>query len=108
MPRDTHEVERKAHEIERLEVRREGTEVVLIDDANPRCAVAAELSFREPGQIDAENANDAGRRSVESGEDAKKRRLAGSAGSENDNDLALMGREREPLKRRGLPFRRRE
>ena len=64
----------------------------------------ARRSLRDVLAVDAD---DAGRRAVEPGEQPQQRRLAGAARAEDREHLAVLDAEREPLQRRRVSLRRR-
>src|SRR5581483_4660165 len=104
---DTLQREAKPDELARRQLRLEGAVVVLVGVAERPRAVVAQTAPAQRAQVVAEDADAARRRAIEPGEQAQQRRLAGAAGSEDDEQLALRDVEAQPLQRDGRPLRRR-
>src|SRR5215218_6514631 len=94
-------------ELARRQLRREGALVVLVEVAEQPRAVPRAGGAAERAEVRAEDAHAPGRGQVEPGEDAQEARLAGAAGPEHRESLALRDGERQALERGRVALRRR-
>ena len=81
--------------------------VALIDVADRLRAVPRERTRAEPPEVAPEHPRRPGRRPVDACEQPQHARLAGTARPEHREQLAVRHRQRQPLQRGGVSFRRR-
>ena len=95
--RDALEPERNRDQLLGGQLARERAPVVLVGVPERGGAVVGEPALRERSELQARDADAAGARTLESGQHAHQRRLARSARTEDDADLAFLDVEREAL-----------
>ena len=72
---------------------------MLVEQPQCRGAIGVGRAGFQPRNVGAEHAHAPGRESLEAGDDAEERRLAGAARPEQDDDLTELHVERETLQR---------
>jgi hypothetical protein len=107
LPAHAAQAELERDELPGGELGRERAAVVLVGVPEHRRAVAREPARRQLPELLAVDADGAGGRPVEPGEQAQERRLAGAARAEDGEHLAVGDPEREPLQRRRVSLGRR-
>ena len=103
--RDAGQPELDPDELARGQLARERPPVVLVGVADRARAEARRTPPAERADVDAGNADGAGRGAVEAGDDPEQRRLARATWPEDDAELPLLDGQAQPLQRRDAALR---
>ena len=106
-PLDAVGAQPQADQLDRGQLGRERTLVVLVEVADDLGAVPRAVAAAERAQVVPEDADRPGRRQVEPGQDAKKGRLSRAARAEHGQDLAFGDAQGQALEGGGVALRRR-
>src|SRR5262245_57976190 len=93
----TSKLEPERYDPATAEATRDGSRVVLVEEAEAACAKRCASRRPESCHVDPEHMCASRRKGLEARDDPEQRRLAGSARSERDDHLPALDREIEPL-----------